>query len=139
MAFKMELRKGGEPHYKAVRQARYFVGAFILCIVLFAVGCFNDARFFDYAGILFVVLWVSCLALAFNGAVCEVYAEKFPSAIKPWYGISAVLGLGVPLVSSVVAGVMTGSLAYLLVFVVAAYFVVRNHRLVRAATKKDLS
>lgn len=139
MAFKMELHKGGELHYKAARQARYFAGVFILCIVLFAVGWFNDARFFDYAGIIFIVLWVSCLALAFNGAVCEVYAEKFPSAIKPWYGISAVLGLGVPLVSSIVAGVVTGSLAYLLVFVVAAYFVVRNHRLVRAVTKKDLS
>lgn len=31
MAFKMELYKGGELHYRAARQRRYFVGAFVLC------------------------------------------------------------------------------------------------------------
>ena len=86
MAFKMELYKGGELHYRAARQRRYFVGAFVLCVVLFVVGCLNNAQFFDQAGALFILLWLLCLSLAFHGAVCESYAEQFPSSVKPWYG-----------------------------------------------------
>ena len=66
MAFKMELYKGGELHYRAARQRRYFVGAFVLCVVLFVVGCLNNAQFFDQAGALFILLWLLCLSLALS-------------------------------------------------------------------------
>ena len=135
MAFKMELYKGRELHYRAARQRRYFVGAFVLCVVLFVVGCINNAQFFDQAGALFILLWLLCLSLAFHGAVCESYAEQFPSSVKPWYWASVIVAVGIPLLSSVIVVAITGQFAYLLIFAVAAFFVLRNHRLVHVALK----
>ena len=77
MAFKMELYKGGELHYRAARQRRYFVGAFVLCVVLFVVGCINNAQFFDQAGALFILLWLLCLSLAFHGQFANLTQNNF--------------------------------------------------------------
>mgnify|MGYP000040161277 CR=1 FL=1 len=115
MAFKMELYKGGELHYRAARQRRYFVGAFVLCVVLFVVGCLNNAQFFDQAGALFILLWLLCLSLAFHGAVCESYAEQFPSSVKPWYWASVIVAVGIPFCRVFIAVAITGQFAYLLI------------------------
>ena len=66
MAFKMELYKGGELHYRAARQRRYFVGAFVLCVVLFVDGSSRSAVYS-----LVVALPVACFSWGSLRILCR--------------------------------------------------------------------
>lgn len=131
MAFKMELRKGGELHFRSRRQKSFFIGLLIVVCILYAVGGFSDISFFERTEVLFSLMWVLCLPLIFNGAVCEACTEGTPQKEKYHrsYYVSFIAAFGIPLIGSVIAVVTTGVMAYLLIFFVAAFFALRNHQL----------
>ena len=109
----------------------------VVCI-LYAVGTYNDPAFFDRGAVLFALLWCMSLPLVFNGTACERYAEdQSAPGVQRWYLVSFVAAFFIPLITSVIAVVYTGIVAYLLVFLVAAIFTLRNHRLYLQLNSKD--
>lgn len=134
MAFKAELRKGGELHFRSRRQKSFFIGLLIAVCILYAVGGFSDASFLERTGVLFALIWALCLPLVFNGAVCEACTEDAPQKDKyrRFYNVSFIAALAIPLVGSIVAIVITGVVAYILVFLIAMFLALRNHRLFKA-------
>ncbi len=142
MAYTYEPYKGSKLHVQAQRQKQFFLAGLIIICLLFALAYAQHIALWESCSTLFILLWCLCMPLAFNGAVCEVCVVEIRAGRTPsralYYG-GLIAALAIPIPATLTAVVLTGQYAYLVIVIVALYFPLRNHHLLRLLKRSSVA